>query len=96
MCPFWAVTSLSAALTHKLSPPIESTAIASVRESAMVPDLTKDTGRSAKETCFLEDLFPLDSRCFTNFPGAERPFRPAGPIEFSQLTEKSSGSVSKS
>jgi hypothetical protein len=59
----------------------------------MVPHLTKDTGRSAKETCFLVDLFPLDSQCFTHFPGAEWPFSRAGPLE---LETEFSDSVPKS
>jgi len=95
--PSWVELLSAAFFPHEVSPPIESTAIVSVTDSAMVPRETKDTGRSANEICFLEDdFFPLDSRCFANFPGAERPFHPAGPLKFSQLTEKPSGSVPKS
>jgi hypothetical protein len=49
---------LSTTFSDKASPPLEPTATVSVIVSAIVPEDTKDTGRSANETCFLGTVFP--------------------------------------
>jgi hypothetical protein len=86
---------LSTTFSNEASAPLEPTATVSAIVSAIVPEDTKDTGRSANETCFT-GAFPQESCCLANFPGAERPFTFPGLLELFQLTPKSSGSVPRS